>query len=73
MEITFFGYKSIAECFNNYFASVFVQDILVSVIQLNQSPETYFDDIQFSKNFLSGEINNIVEMSTHLMESVQNF
>ena len=43
------GYKSIAECFNNYFASVFVQDDSEVVIPFNQSPEIFLDDIQFSK------------------------
>ena len=59
MEKEVFGYKSFAECFNNYFASVFVQDDSENVIPFNQSPEIFLDDIQFSKAALSEEINYI--------------
>ena len=56
MEKEVFGYKSIAECFNDYFASVFVQDDSEVVIPFNQSPEIFLDEIQFSKAALSEEI-----------------
>ena len=59
MEKEVFGYKSIAECFNNYFASVFVQDDSEVVVPFIQKPETFFDDIQFSKAALSEEIKYI--------------
>ena len=54
-----YGFKSIAECFVNYFASVFVQDNSEVVIPFNQSPEKFFDDTQFSKVALSEEIKYI--------------
>ena len=53
MEKEVFGYKSIAECFKNYLASVFVQDDSEVVIPFNQIPEIFLDDIQFSKAALS--------------------
>ena len=53
MEKKVFGYKSITECFNTYFASVFVQVNSEVVIPFNQSPEKIRDDIQFSKASLS--------------------
>ena len=53
------GYKSIAECFNNYFASGFVHDDSEVLIPFNQSPEKFLDDIQFSKAALSEEIKHI--------------
>ena len=53
------GYKCIAEYFNNYFASNFVQDDSEVVIPFNQSPEIFLDDIQFSKAALSEEIKYI--------------
>ena len=59
MEKEVFGYKRIAECFNNCFASVFVQDDSEVVISFNQSPEIFLDDIQFSKAALSEEIKYI--------------
>ena len=59
MEKEVFGYKSIADCFNNYFASVFVQDDTEVVIPFNQSPERFLDDIQFSKAAMSAEVKNI--------------
>ena len=59
MEKEVFGYKSIAECFNNDFASVFVQNDSEVVIPFNQSPEIFLDDIQFSKAALSEEIKYI--------------
>ena len=59
MEKEVFGYKSIAECFNNYFASVFVQDDSELVIPFNQSSELFLDNIQFSKAALSEEIKYI--------------
>ena len=59
MEKEVFGYKSIADCFNNYFASVFVQDETEVVIPFNQSPEIFLDDIQFSKAAMSEEVKNI--------------
>ena len=59
MEKEVFGYKSIAECYNNYFASVFVQDGSEVVIPFNQSPEIFLDDFQFSKAALSEEIKYI--------------
>ena len=37
MKKELFGYKNIADCFNNYFASVFVQDDSKVVIPFNQS------------------------------------
>ena len=55
MEKEVFGYKSTAESFNNFFASVFVQDYSEVVIPFNQMPEIFFDDIHFSKVALSGE------------------
>ena len=59
MEKEVFGYKSFADCFNNYFASVFVQDDTEVVIPFNQSPEIFLDDIQFSKAAMSEEVKNI--------------
>ena len=59
IEKEVFVYKSIAECFNNYFSSVFVQDNSEVVIPFNQSPEIFLDDIQFSKAALSEEIKYI--------------
>ena len=59
MEKEVFGYKSIADCFNNNFASVFVQDDTEVVIPFNQSPEIFLDDIQFSKAAMSEEVKNI--------------
>ena len=53
LEKEVFGYKSIAECFNNYFASVFFQDDFEVIIPFNQSPEIFLDDIQFSTAALS--------------------
>ena len=44
MEKDFFGYKSIAECYNNYFASVFVQDDSEVVIHFIQMPAIFLDD-----------------------------
>ena len=58
MEKDVFGYKSIAENFNNYFASVFVQDDSEVVIPFNQIPEIFLDDIQ-CKTVLSEEIKYI--------------
>ena len=40
-----FEYKNMEECFNNYFASVFVQDDSEVFIPFNQSPEVFLDDI----------------------------
>ena len=59
MEKEVFGYKSIVEYFNNYFASVFVQDDSEVVIPFNQCPETFLDDIQFSKAALSEKVKYI--------------
>ena len=56
MEKEVFGYKSNAECFNNYFASVFVQDDTEVVIPFNQSPEKFIEDVQYSKEALSEAI-----------------
>ena len=51
-----FGYKSVAECFNKYFASFFVQDDSEVVFSLNQSPESFLFDIQISELALSKEM-----------------
>ena len=59
MEKEVFGYKNIAECFNNCFASVFVQDDSEVVVPFNQKAETFVDDNQFSKAALSEEIKYI--------------
>ena len=56
MEKEVCGYKSIAECFNNYFAYVFVQDDSEVVIPFYQMPEIFLDDIQFNKAALIEEI-----------------
>ena len=44
---------------NNYFAFVFVQDDTKYVIPFNQSPEIFFEDVQFSKEALSEAIKYI--------------
>ena len=59
MENNVFRYKSIAECFSNYFVYVFVEDNSEVSIQLNQNPEKFPDDIQFSEGVLSNEVKNI--------------
>ena len=60
MEKEVFGYKSFAEFSRNkYFAAVFVQDNSEVVISVNQSPEIFLGDIQFSKAALSEEIKNL--------------
>ena len=56
MEKEVFGYKSIAECFKNYFASVFFPPDSEVVIPFNQNPEIFLYDFQLSKAALSEEI-----------------
>ena len=60
MENNVFRYKSIAECFSNYFFNVFVEDNSEVSIQLNQNPEIFLDDIQFSEGALSNEVKTYV-------------
>ena len=57
MENEGFGYKSIAECLNIYFASVVVQDVSEAVISLNETPGIYVDDFLFNKVVLNEEKN----------------
>ena len=59
MEKEVLGYKIISECFNNYFASVFVQDDSEVVVSFNQSPQTFLYDIPFSKAALNEEIKHM--------------
>ena len=53
-----FGSKKIAECFNNYFPSVFLQDNSDVAIPLNQRSEVFLGDPQLSKAPLGEEIKN---------------
>ena len=64
-----YGYKSIAECFNNYFASVFVQDDSAVVIQFNQSPEVVLRTFSLAKWLWVRKSNTDVVVLTLLMES----
>ena len=59
MEKDVFGYKKIAECSNNYFASVFVQEHSKVVMPFDQCREIFLDDILFSRATLSEEIKYI--------------
>ena len=72
MENEGFGYKSIAKCLNNYFASVVVQDDSEAVISLNETPEIYVDDFLFKKVALNEEKTYVVVL-TLSMKSAQNF
>ena len=56
MEKEVFGYNSIAECFNNFFDPVFVQNDSEFIIPFNQKPEIFLEDIQFSKADLQEKI-----------------
>ena len=59
MEKKVFGYKSIAEYFNYYFASVFVLYDSEVVFPFNQSLEIFLGDIQLNKAALNEEIKYI--------------
>ena len=52
MENKVFGYNSISELYNNYFASIFVQDD-------SEDVQIFLDDIQFSEAALREEIKYI--------------
>ena len=76
MEKEAFGYNSIAECFNNYFAPVFVQNDSKVVIPFNQMPEIFLEDIAFGKADLQEEIkylrsgaNSFDEISSKCLKS----